>query len=216
MKSFSGKKVLITSGPTIERLDPVRYISNFSSGKMGKALCLAFANAGAEVTVVTGPVNIEYSSAAHVISVESAREMLQACEDQFASCDIAICCAAVCDYRPKIYHDSKLKKGADDASLASIELVKNPDILKTLSGIKTNDQRVIGFSAETNNLLENATFKLKSKGCDMIVANDVSAGQVFSKDKTAATLLTKNGTVEFAGGSKDELAELIVDEVAKL
>ncbi len=216
MNSFSDKKVLITSGPTIERIDPVRYISNFSSGKMGKALCAAFADAGASVTVVTGPVNVEYDGAVEVIKVESAREMLQACENKFESSDIAVCCAAVCDYRPKVYYDSKLKKGADDANLSIIELVKNPDILKTLSGLKTHARKVIGFSAETDNLLKNATFKLKSKGCDMIVANDVSSGQVFSKDKTAATILTKVSTIEFAGGSKDELAELIVAEVAKL
>ena len=216
MKLFKGKKVLITSGPTVERIDPVRYISNFSSGKMGKSLCSAFANAGADVTVVTGPVNVEYNDAAKVIKVESAREMLQACEGEFENCDITICCAAVCDYRPKVFHDSKLKKGTDDASLSTIELVKNPDILKTLSRLKTPAQKVIGFSAETDNLLANATVKLESKGCDMVVANDVSGGQVFSKDKTAATLLTKNSTVDFARGSKDELAELIVAEVAKL
>ena len=215
MANLSNKKVLITSGPTVERIDPVRYISNFSSGKMGKAICDAFSRAGAKVCVVTGPVNVKYDSAESVINVESAEEMLAACRNEFDDTDIAICCAAVCDYRPKHQFDAKLKKGKDDSKLSCIELTKNPDILKTLCDIKNENQYIVGFCAETNNIIDNATSKLSSKGCDMIVANDVIKGKVFGKDDTSATIITNSSSTEFKSGTKAELAELLVKLISK-
>ena len=204
-------KVLITSGPTVEKIDPVRYISNFSSGKMGCELARAFLTEGYEVTVVSGPVSVSYPSLTKVVQVNSAVEMLEACEEEFAAADVIVCCAAVCDYRPKICAAQKLKKGKDDDALSRIELVKNPDILKTLSSKKCNEQIVVGFCAETENLLENARDKLKSKGCDMVVANDVSEGKVFGDDETAGFIVTKKMTKEFLC-NKFELAKLIVEQ----
>ena len=206
------KNVLITSGPTIEKIDPVRFISNFSSGKMGRELANAFLANDYGVTVVTGPVGISYPQEAHVISVNSAVEMLDACECELNSADVVVCCAAVCDYRPKAYASKKLKKGKDDAALSLIELVKNPDILKTLSLERRDNQVVIGFCAETENLLDNAKHKLRDKHCDMIVANDVSAGKVFSKDETQGFIVTKKMTKEFLC-NKNELANLIVEQL---
>lgn len=215
MSNLKNKRVLITSGPTVERIDPVRYISNFSSGKMGKALSDAFSRAGANVCVVTGPVSIKYDSAERVISIESAREMFEACKNEFDSTDIAICCAAVCDYRPKHQFDSKLKKEKDDTKLSCIELTKNPDILKTLSKLKNENQYVVGFCAETNSVIDNAKSKLKSKSCDMIVANDVSEGKVFGKDDTSATIVTDSSTTDFKSVTKAELANLLVELISK-
>ena len=208
--SLRNKKVLITSGPTIEKIDPVRFISNFSSGKMGCALSEAFLEAGADVTVVSGPVNVSYPRPTHVVNVVSALEMLEECEKRFEGVDILICAAAVSDYRPKVQFQEKLKKGESVEHLSTIELVKNPDILKTLGAKKRIDQVVVGFCAETQNLVENANEKIKSKGCDLIVANDVSDGKVFGKDKTDASIVFKNGDVcRFRSGTKQELAQKI-------
>ena len=204
-------KVLITSGPTVEKIDPVRYISNFSSGKMGCELAGAFLGSGCEVTVVSGPVSISYPLLTKVVHVNSAVEMLVACEKEFDATDIVVCCAAVCDYRPKVCASEKLKKGKDDEALSQIELVKNPDILKTLSSKKAESQIVIGFCAETENFLENAKHKLRNKCCDMIVANDVSEGKVFGKDETAGYIVAEKTTKKFLC-SKQKLAELIVEE----
>ena len=205
------KKVLITSGPTVERIDPVRFISNFSSGKMGCELAKAFLDEDYEVVVVSGPVSVSYPALSKVVRVYSALDMLEACEAELPTSDVIVCCAAVCDYRPKICALDKLKKGKDDEVLSHIELVKNPDILKTLSDKKTKSQIVIGFCAETENLLENAKHKLRNKGCNMIVANDVSEGKVFGKDKTAGFIVAKSIEEEFLC-NKGELAKLIVEQ----
>ena len=204
-------KVLITSGPTVEKIDPVRFISNFSSGKMGCELAGAFLGSSCEVTVVSGPVSVSYPKLTQVVHVNSALEMLAACEKEFDAADIVVCCAAVCDYRPKVCATAKLKKGCDDEALSHIELVRTPDILKTLSSKKAENQIVIGFCAETENLLENAKQKLRDKGCNMIVANDVSEGKVFGKDETAGYIVTEKTTKTFLC-SKQKLAELIVEE----
>ena len=204
-------KVLLTSGPTVEKIDPVRFISNFSSGKMGCELARAFSDEGYEVTVVSGPVSVRYPPLTQVAHVNSALEMLNACESEFSKADVVVCCAAVCDYRPKVCATVKLKKGRDDTSLESIELVKNPDILKTLASKKTNSQVVVGFCAETENLLENAKQKLRNKGCDMIVANDVSEGKVFGEDETAGFIVSENLVKDFCC-SKSDLAKIIVEQ----
>ena len=204
-------KVLITSGPTVEKIDPVRFISNFSSGKMGCELAKAFLDGGYEVTVVSGPVSVSYPPLTQVVNVNSAVEMLDVCENEFLSSDVIVCCAAVCDYRPKVCATEKLKKGRDDDALSHIELVKNPDILKTLSSKKAENQIVIGFCAETENLLENAKLKLRNKRCDMIVANDVSEGKVFGKEETTGFIVTEKMTKKFLC-NKAELAKLIVEQ----
>ena len=205
-----GNRVLITSGPTVEKIDPVRFISNFSSGKMGRELAKAFLNEGYEVVVVSGPVSVSYPTLTQVVHVNSAIEMLNACEVEFSTADVVVCCAAVCDYRPKVRASNKLKKGRDDEVLTSIQLVKNPDILKTLSSKKVNNQVVVGFCAETENLLENARQKLRNKGCDIIVANDVSQGKVFGAEKTSGFIVTEKLVEKFTC-NKAGLAELIVE-----
>lgn len=210
--TLENKKVLITSGPTIEKIDPVRFISNFSSGKMGCAIAKAFLNVGADVTVVSGPVNVSYPKLTHVENIMSAHDMLNSCEKLFCEADILVCAAAVSDYRPKTQFSEKLKKGTSDKALEKIELVKNPDILKTLASKKRRNQLVIGFCAETNNLIENAKKKIESKGCDIIVANDVSDGKVFGKKKTSAHIIVNSGELfHFQSVTKDELAEHIVE-----
>lgn len=204
-------KVLITSGPTVEKIDPVRFISNFSSGRMGCELAKAFLNEGYEVVVVSGPVSVSYPSLTQVVQVNSAIEMLNACESEFSNSEVVVCCAAVCDYRPKFCATNKLKKGRDDDALSQIELVKNPDILKTLSSKKAENKIVIGFCAETEDLLKNAKQKLRDKGCDMIVANDVSEGKVFGEDKTAGFIVSENLVKDFCC-SKSDLAKIIVEQ----
>ena len=204
-------KVLITSGPTVEKIDPVRFISNFSSGKMGCELAQAFLNDGYDVTVVTGPVSVSYPPLTQVIQVNSAVEMLNACESEFSKADVVVCCAAVCDFRPKLCATQKLKKCKDNEALSRIELVKNPDILKTLSSKKAENHIVIGFCAETENLLKNAKQKLMNKGCDMIVANDVSEGKVFGEDETAGFIVSENLAKVFCC-SKSDLAKIIVEQ----
>ena len=178
---------------------------------MGYELAQAFLNNGYDVTVVTGPVSISYPLLTKVVHVNSALEMLGASEKEFDAADIVVCCAAVCDYRPKVCATEKLKKGKDDDALSHIELVKNPDILKTLSSKKAENQIVIGFCAETENLLENAKLKLRNKRCDMIVANDVSEGKVFGKEETAGVIVTEKMTKKFLC-NKTELAKLIVEQ----
>lgn len=171
-----GMKALVTSGPTFEAIDPVRFIGNRSSGKQGHAIAKALQSAGAEVTLVTGPVNEPSPLEVETIHVEEARDMLRACEAALPV-DIAVCVAAVADWRPADRHLQKLKKQAGEGA-PSLALVENPDILKTLSQAGSKrPQLVIGFAAETENIDENARRKLEAKGCDWIVANNVMPEQ---------------------------------------
>ncbi len=173
---LAGKRALVTSGPTIEAIDPVRFLSNHSSGKQGHAVAAALQRAGADVTLISGPVSEPNPDAVKVIGVTSAIEMLEACE-QVLPVDIAVCVAAVSDWRPADHRGQKIKKRASEAP-PPITLIENPDILKILSDQERDRPRlVIGFAAETENVLENALKKLVTKGCDWIVANNVSAEQ---------------------------------------
>ena len=173
---LSGKRALVTSGPTVEAIDPVRFLSNHSSGKQGHAIAAALQRAGAEVTLVSGPVTEPYPGSVQVVEVTSAVEMLNACE-QALPVDIAVCVAAVSDWRPADHREQKIKKRGGEAP-PPITLIENPDILKSLSGRERNRPRlVVGFAAETENVVENARKKLVTKGCDWIVANNVSAEQ---------------------------------------
>ena len=187
---LQGKRVLITAGPTREPIDPVRYISNPSTGKMGFAIAAAAQERGADVVLVSGPVELANPEGVEVHRVQTALEMMQASAAFVPQCDIAILSAAVSDMRPAYVSDRKLKKGRDDAQLANIELTQNPDILKTLAHQK-GDQIVIGFAAETDDVIANATKKLNEKGADMIVANDVSEGKGFGADDDRASFVFK-------------------------
>lgn len=209
-RDFSGMRVLVTAGPTIEPIDPVRYISNHSSGKMGYAIAEAARRRGADVTLVSGPVALSEPAGIHVVKVTTARDMLQACLEAYPSVDMAICSAAVSDMRPAELSDVKLKKGTADAALGHIELVENPDILATL-GEKKDSRTVVGFAAETNDVVENARVKLAKKNADMIVANEVGFQKTFGEDVNTATLVSAEEEIFLGTMTKRELADQILD-----
>lgn len=211
-RDYSGKKVMITAGPTEEAIDPVRCITNHSSGKMGYALAKAAALRGAEVVLVSGPVSLPAPEGVQVVGVRSAREMLAVAEEAFEDTDLAIFTAAVCDMRPKTISTSKLKKGRDDAMLNCIELIENPDIIATLAKKKKAGQVIIGFAAETNDVIENGTEKLKAKGADLMVANEVGEGICFGSDNNKAVLIEKDEISEMPEMSKDALAVEILNK----
>lgn len=196
-KPLTGKKIVITSGGTIEEIDPVRYISNYSSGKMGLALADCAKNLGAEVTLITTK---DVSKKYNVIKVKSAIEMKDAAEKEFDKADCIIMAAAVADYRAKEISSQKMKKTEDDE--ITLTLIKNPDILKELCDKKsisphTGNPIIAGFCAESENLLENAKEKIAKKGCDYLIANDISRKDIgFSSDYNEVTILNKNGEIK--------------------
>ncbi len=214
-QSLKGRKVIITAGPTYERIDPVRFIGNFSSGKMGFALAAECASRGAEVTLVAGPVGLEINHPLiRRIDVESAAQMLKACEDNFADADIAIMCAAVADYAPAEQATSKIKREHSDVPV--IKLVKNPDIAATLGARKRAGQWIAGFALETDNELANAREKLARKHLDMIVLNSTRVpGAGFGTDTNAVTILKADGGDPVAIGLKPkaEIASDIIDNI---
>ena len=210
---LQGRRVLITSGPTHEPLDPVRYLANRSSGKQGHALARAAAALGAEVTLVTGPVALPDPDGVRVVKIETARQMLEAVVEALPA-DIAIFAAAVADWRAADEAREKIKKGTGDNAL---RLAANPDILATIAGLGANRPRlVIGFAAETENLLANATAKRRAKGADWILANDVSpATGVFGGDATRVHLVTAQGTEDWPAMAKDEVARRLLARAAE-
>ena len=209
--ALKGKKLLITSGRTREDIDPIRYLSNKSSGKMGYSLAQAAIDLGAEVTLVSGPTNLSVPDGLkEFISVDSAIHMYEKVDEKFKDTDIFIACAAVADYRPKEYQDKKIKKS--DLNL-TIELVRNPDILFEM-GKKKENQLLIGFAAETNNIIENALKKLEKKNLNMIVANnastmgtDTNSIEIIRKDRSS-TVINQKSKIELA---YDILKEVILD-----
>ncbi len=215
--SMSGKTVLVTAGPTYERIDSVRFIGNFSTGKMGFAVAEELAERGAKVILVAGPTSL---TAKHrnikQINIESAREMYKACIETFPSCNAAILSAAVADYRPETVADHKIKKAAGTENL-DIHLVQNPDILATLGKMKTDRQLLVGFALETDNELENAKAKLTRKNLDMIVLNSLKdKGAGFGHDTNKVTIITADGTVrEGSLKSKADVAKDIVDMIGQ-
>ena len=210
-RDLAGKRVLITAGPTVEAIDPVRFITNRSSGKMGYALARAALRRGAQVTLVSGPTNLKPPALADVVQVQTAREMHQAALQAFPQADIVIAAAAVGDYRPLEAAPSKMKKTGDTITIV---LQENPDILKDL-GSKKAGQILVGFAAESDDLLENAKKKLESKHLDFIVANDVTkAGAGFDYDTNIITILSRQGQQDFPLMSKDAAAEIILDQAA--
>lgn len=192
-QALCGKHVMITAGPTVERIDPVRYISNFSSGKMGFALAEEAASRGADVTLICGPCACTTSNPMiKRIDVESAREMLEAADNAFDSCDVAIMAAAVADYAPAEFHDRKIKREHEDVD--SIRLVKNPDIAASLGKKKRDDQILVGFALETDNGAANAEEKLTRKNLDMIVLNSLAdAGAGFGTDTNKISVYYADG-----------------------
>jgi phosphopantothenoylcysteine decarboxylase/phosphopantothenate--cysteine ligase len=212
-KPLAGRRVLITSGPTREAIDPVRYIANRSSGKQGHAIARAAAEAGAEVTLVSGPVRIPDPPGVTVIRVESARQMLAAVETALPV-DIAIFAAAVADWRAAAASEQKLKKGAD--GVPTLALTENPDILATIAH-RTHDRPalVIGFAAETERVIEHAKAKLAKKGCDWILANDVSAATgVMGGDHNTIQLVTTAGVEAWPTQSKEDVAKTLIARLA--
>lgn len=215
--SLAGKHIMITAGPTYEKIDPVRFIGNYSSGKMGYAIAEEAASRGADVTIVSGPVALKaVNPRIKVVDVESAREMLEACERIFPSCDTAIMCAAVADYAPAHPADRKIKREHDD--LPVIELVKNPDIAATLGAMKKPGQRLVGFALETDNEMSNALHKLKAKNLDMIVMNSLrDKGAGFRTDTNKVTIYKLDGgELHFDMKSKREVASDIIDTLMSL
>lgn len=211
-----GLSVIVTAGPTVEAIDAVRYISNHSSGKMGYSIAEAACRRGASVTLVSGPVGIPAPEGVNLLKVTSAREMLEVSEGPFAEADVAVFAAAVADYRPELASRRKLKKECDADSLKTITLVENPDVLKTLATRKSNRQFVIGFAAETDDLIENARKKLISKNADMIVANRVGGGLAFGVDDNRVTLVTAASELELDLMAKQPLAHVILDEALRM
>lgn len=212
--ALAGRTVLVTAGPTVEPIDSVRYISNYSSGKMGYAIAEAAAAAGARVVLVSGPVALAAPAGVEVVPVKTARDMLAAAASVFPAADAAIFAAAVADLRPANPADRKLKKGRDDAALANVPLTENPDILATLAAGKRPDQYVVGFAAETNDVLMNAHAKLQKKNADMIVANQVGDGLAFGTDNNEVWLVTEGDDVLLPLMSKRAVAERLVEVVA--
>ena len=210
---LSGRRILVTSGPTHEPIDPVRYIANRSSGKQGHAIAAAAASLGADVTLVSGPVAIPNPPGVKTIRVETARDMLQAVEKALPA-DCAIFCAAVADWRVANEGDQKFKKEA--GGLPPLSLTENPDILATVS--RMGDKRpelVVGFAAETEKVIAHAQAKLARKGCDWIVANDVShEGGVMGGDMNTVHLVTKTGVEDWPKMGKDAVAEKLVARIA--
>jgi phosphopantothenoylcysteine decarboxylase/phosphopantothenate--cysteine ligase len=210
--ALSGRRVLVTSGPTSEPIDPVRFIANRSSGRQGHAIAAAAAAAGADVVLVSGPVNIPDPPAVSVVRIETARQMLDAVE-QAMPVDIAVFAAAVADWRPERQSDRKIKKQSGVSPM--LALVENPDILSTIAHRQSGRPRlVIGFAAETDDLIANAQTKLAKKGCDWIVANDVSpATGIMGGDSNTVHLITARGVESWPPQSKDEVARMLIERV---
>jgi phosphopantothenoylcysteine decarboxylase/phosphopantothenate--cysteine ligase len=217
-KPLLGKRAVVTSGPTHETIDPVRYIANRSSGKQGHAIAAALAALGAEVILVSGPVTIPAPRDVALVEVESAREMLAAVEAALPT-DIAVMVAAVADFRIARESPQKIKKNKG-ATPQPLELIENPDILKTIGHHKRRPSLVVGFAAETENLVKNAQAKLESKGADWIIANDVSpssgvVGGVMGGDRNSISLLTRTGVVKWPEMSKLEVARRLAEAIAE-
>lgn len=210
-KDLLGKKILVTAGPTREKLDPVRFISNYSTGKMGYAIAKAAARRGADVTLVSGPVALTPPRFVNTIQVESAREMFQAVTERAGFQDAVIKAAAVADYRPSEVSPEKVKKGDGDMA---IPLERTDDILSWLGEHKREGQFLCGFSMETQDMLENSRKKLEKKHIDMVVANNLKVeGAGFGTDTNVVTMITKDGEEELEKMSKDQVAHRILDRI---
>ena len=213
-QDLKDKKILVTAGPTQEAIDPVRFITNHSSGKMGYAIAKMARLRGAEVTLVSGPVNIKPFTGVNLVSVVSAQNMFEAVTTRSEDQDVIIMCSAVADYTPSNYSDQKVKKQEGDMS---IPLTRTKDILGYLGKHKNAGQLLVGFSMETENLIENSRAKLTKKHVDLICANSISEGNTgFAVDTNKVTLITNSGVVELPLCSKEETADMILDHIMTL
>ena len=213
-QDLKGRKVLITAGPTQESIDPVRYITNHSSGKMGYAIAKVARLRGADVTLVSGPVNIKSFTGIELVSVKSAADMFEAVTSRSAGHDIIVMCSAVADYTPAVYSDQKVKK--HDGELA-IALTRTQDILGWLGEHKRDNQILVGFSMETENLIDNSRAKLTKKHADLICANSISGNTTgFAVDTNQVTLITQDEVKELPLCSKEETADKILDYIVTL
>jgi phosphopantothenoylcysteine decarboxylase / phosphopantothenate---cysteine ligase len=214
VQELKGKRVLITAGPTYEAIDPVRFIGNHSSGKMGFALATSCLEQGAEVVLISGPVALPTPHGVKLIKVNSAKEMLQACLTHFAESEVSILAAAVADYAPKEIAEHKIKKGEENLL---IELVKNPDIAARLAALKSEKQIVVGFALETENELENARLKLERKNFDFIVLNSLNdENSAFGMDTNKITLISKSEEKALPLLSKANAAREIVAQICRI
>jgi len=221
---LAGKKIMITAGPTYEKIDPVRFIGNYSSGKMGFALAEECARRGAEVTLIAGPVNCQLSivncQLIHRINVESCLEMYDAATTAFPQMDAAILCAAVADFRPAEVATQKIKREVQTSSLQSqfsIHLVPNPDIAAELGRMKRDEQVLVGFALETNDEEQNAQHKLEKKNLDFIVLNSLrNEGTCFKSDDNQISIISREGQKDYPRKPKTEVASDIIDELAKM
>ena len=211
-RPLAGKRAIVTAGPTAEPLDPVRLITNRSSGKQGYAIASALAALGADVTLVSGPTALTAPAGVNRVDVETARDMLAACEAALPA-DIAVCVAAVADWRPEFQGTSKIKKG--EGGPPTIALVENPDILATLSKAKARPKLVVGFAAETDDVEAHAQAKLSRKGCDWIVANDVSIEGTMGGDQNAVAIVSKGGIERWDRMAKGEVARRLALRIAE-
>jgi phosphopantothenoylcysteine decarboxylase/phosphopantothenate--cysteine ligase len=203
-------KILITSGPTRQYIDPVRYISNASSGMMGRCLASAAIDAGHDVTIVSGPVNVNYPKSAKLINVVSTEDMLKAAEETFRACDGMIGAAAPCDYRPVNVADHKIKKSGDSLN---IKLVETPDIVATLGKSKRDDQWSVGFALETEDARFRAITKLQKKCCDLVVLNGASA--IESANNSVEIIAPTGEVIDSIEGSKKNVAEAILNIIGE-
>jgi len=211
---LKSKKILVTAGPTHEYLDDIRFIGNRSSGKQGAEIAKCLQKLGADVTLVIGPVNLELAGLSKVIRVESAVQMNDAVIET-GPFDIAICAAAVSDWRPKEKAKTKIKKSSISKP-QFLELVENPDILKNICVAKNRPNLVIGFAAETNDLLTNARLKLKNKGCDWIVANRVNAESLhMGGEENEVIIIKKNEEISLERQSKERIAKFICEKIVE-
>ena len=220
-KIFAGKKVIVTAGPTFEPIDPVRFIGNYSSGKQGVAIAQRFYELGADVKLIAANINnseIDLPKTA-IINVKTADEMLEAIETNLCETYIFIACAAVADFKVKKFSENKIKKSShsersEESPDLILELVKNTDILKTISNHKQRPKIVVGFAAESENLIENAKAKIKNKNCDLIVANNIKDNQVFGSNYNQISIVDKKGKVEsFDKMTKTEVSNLLVKKL---
>ncbi len=210
-KDLKGKRLLITAGPTQEAIDPVRFISNRSSGKMGYALAKMAVLRGAQVTLVSGPVSIAPFAGIETVAVRSAQQMFEAVSERSAESDVVIMCSAVADYKPASYSEQKMKKSDNDMS---IPLTRTQDILGWLGDHKQAGQVLVGFSMETENLIENSRRKLTKKHADLICANSIASEQTgFAVDTNKVTLITQENVTELPLCTKEETADLILDSI---
>ncbi len=207
-KPLLGKKILVSAGPTREAIDPVRFITNHSSGKMGYAIARCARNMGAEVTLISGPVSLPSIPNVHTIDVESANEMFEAFKEHYKDSDYIIKSAAVSDYRSSHISEQKRKNKSETITL---DMVKNPDILAYLGEHKTH-QKICGFAMETENVIENAKAKLQNKNCDMLVVNNLfTQGAGFQNDTNVVSILSKDNIQDYPKMSKDDLAKIILE-----